>query len=90
MTQDFEQLVTGNRLRDVVPVYFTVRQGWSPSIDEADLVTPKAGDALLTASQAGPSPLPVVAPYLVEAVRESGHIRPASLRERIRAFGPSV
>ena len=90
MTQDFERLVTGNRLRDGVPVYFTVRRDWSPSIDEASLVSETGGETLLAAAQAGQAPLPVVALYLVEAVRESGHVRPTSLRERIRAFGPSV
>jgi len=90
MTQDTEQLVTGNRLRDGVPVYFTMRQDWSPSIDEASLVASDAGEALLATAQAGAPPLPVVAPYLADAVREAGHVRPSSLRERIRAFGPSV
>jgi hypothetical protein len=31
-----------------------------------------------------------VAPYLVEAVRQDGSVNPLSLRERIRAFGPTV
>ena len=91
MAQDkCEQLVTGNRLRDGVPVYLTPHRDWSPRIDEATLVRAAEGEALLAAAQAGPPPLSVVAPYLAEAVREDGHVRPASLRERIRAYGPSV
>jgi hypothetical protein len=32
----------------------------------------------------------VVAPYLVEAVAAQGRVHPVSLRERIRAFGPTI
>ncbi len=88
------QLVTGNRLRDGVPVYFAGVVGgagtWSPSIDDALLVADDEAEALLAAAQAGPPPLPAVAPALIEAAAEGGHIRPASLRERIRAYGPTV
>jgi hypothetical protein len=83
------RLVTANRLRDGVPVYRTA-DGWSPAIDDARLVPEAEAEGLLAASQAGPPPLPVVAPYVVEAVLEAGKVRPLTLRERIRAFGPTI
>jgi hypothetical protein len=82
------QLVTANRLRDGVPVYFAGPDRWSPRIDEALLVG--EGEGLLAAAQGGPPPSPVVAPYLIDAVRDQGRVQPATLRERIRAFGPTI
>jgi sulfite reductase (NADPH) hemoprotein beta-component len=84
------QLVTGNRLRDGVPIYFVGNGQWSPSIDAAQLVEDAQADALLAVSQEGAPPLPAVGSVLIEAVRENGHIKPISLRERIRAEGPTT
>jgi len=87
---DVSQLVTANRLRDGVPVYRTVDGGWSPAIDDARLVSVDESEALLAQSQSGPPPLPVVAPYLIEARCIEGKVRPLTLREAIRAFGPTI
>jgi sulfite reductase (NADPH) hemoprotein beta-component len=87
---EVRQLVTGNRLRDGVPVYFAGPGGWSPALAEARHVAPKDAPALLAEAQAGDGPSPVIAPYLIEAVAADGGLRPVSLRERIRAFGPTV
>lgn len=85
------QLLTGNRLRDGAAIYFTAAGSWSPSIDDARLVPDAAGKDLLAAAQEGPPPLPVIGPVLIEAVREEdGRIRPVTLRERIRASGPTT
>ena len=84
------QLVTANRLRDGVPVYYAGVDRWSPVIADALLVAEAEAESLLAAAAAGPVPHPVVAPYLVEAVRQDGSVNPLSLRERIRAFGPTV
>ncbi len=86
---EVRHLVTANRLRDGVPVYRTA-DGWSPAIDDSRLVAEPAAEALLVEAQAGPKPLPVVAPYLVEVTVEQGKVRPLALRERIRAFGPTI
>jgi sulfite reductase (NADPH) hemoprotein beta-component len=84
------RLVTANRLRDGVPVYRTAKGCWATAIDAASLVPEAEADALLAESQAGPPPLPVVAPYIIEAVREGPKIEPVALREQIRATGPTV
>jgi hypothetical protein len=82
-------LVTANRLRDGVPVYRT-GDGWSKDIADARLVAEAEAEALLAEALAGPKPLPVVAPYLIEAADEGGQVRPVTLRERIRATGPTI
>jgi len=74
-----KRLVTANRLRDGVPVYFAGPGCWSTSIEQAALVSEAGGDALLA-----------IAPYLIEAEFAGGHVQPLSLRERIRAFGPTI
>ena len=84
------RLVTGNRLRDGVPVYFAGAGEWSRDIAAARRVETAAGDALLAEATAGPRPHPVVAPYLIDARIEDGRVRPATLREEIRAFGPTT
>jgi hypothetical protein len=84
------QVVTANRLRDGVPVYFVGDGHWSLVVAEAQHVAASAAESLLAAAQGGPPPHPVVAPYLIDAVAEDGNLRPLSLRERIRAYGPTV
>ncbi len=85
--------VTGNRLRDGVPVYFTAAATWSPAIDDAASVVTSAAEALLREAEsrsAAGSPNAVIAPYLIEVVAATGRLEPVTLRERIRAFGPTV
>jgi hypothetical protein len=84
------QLATGNRLWDGVVIYFTASGTWSPAIDDALLVKDDAADALLAKAQQGPSPLPVIGAALIEAEREDGRVHPVTLRERIRATGPTT
>ncbi|HUH83491.1 MAG TPA: DUF2849 domain-containing protein [Stellaceae bacterium] len=84
------RIVTGNRLRDGVPVYFAGDGRWSSVVAEARHVAAAEADALLAEAQAGVPPHPVVAPYLIEAVLRDHHPHPLSLREEIRAFGPTV
>jgi hypothetical protein len=87
---DTRRIVTGNRLRDGIPVYFAGRGRWSSAVAEAQHVAAEAADALLAEAQAGVPPHPVVAPYLIEAVLRDGRPYPVGLREEIRAFGPTV
>ncbi|MGH7091619.1 MAG: DUF2849 domain-containing protein [Stellaceae bacterium] len=84
-----QHLVTANRLRDGAVVYRTA-DGWSPEITRSHVVSASEAEALLAAAIAGPKPLQVVTPYLIEAVVEAGAVQPLTLRERIRAGGPSV
>ena len=84
------KVVTGNRLRDGIPIYFTGAGRWSPDVNDALHVEAAGADGLLADALAGPRPHPIVAPYLIDTVAADGAIRPTTLRERIRAFGPTV
>jgi sulfite reductase (NADPH) hemoprotein beta-component len=84
------QIVTGNRLRDGVVIYFAGAGEWSPAIDKALAAEGDHANALLAEAQAGLPPLPAVGPVLIEVTREGDHLRPVSLRERIRATGPTT
>jgi hypothetical protein len=83
-------LVTGNRLTDGAVVYFAGGGSWARDIATAKLVDAEAGTALLAEAQAGKPPLPAVGAELIEAIRDGDRVVPLTLRERIRAFGPTV
>jgi hypothetical protein len=84
------RLVTANRLQDGVPIYFAGGGRWSPAIDQAVHVAAAAADALLAEAQAGPPPHPAIGACLIDAALVAGRLRPLSLREQIRAFGPTT
>jgi Protein of unknown function (DUF2849) len=84
------QIVTGNRLRDGAVIYFAGAGEWTPAIDKALAAEDDHANALLAEAQAGPPPLPAVGSVLIEVTREGDHLSPVSLRERIRATGPTT
>ena len=84
------RLVTGNRLRDGRVIYFAGAGIWTPTIAEARLVEERDGAALLAEAQAGPPPHPAIAPTLIEATRDGERVVPVTLRERVRAGGPTI
>ncbi|MBU6506855.1 MAG: DUF2849 domain-containing protein [Alphaproteobacteria bacterium] len=84
------RLVTGNRLRDGKVIYFVGAGVWTPLIAEARLVEEWDGAALLAEAQAGPPPHPAIAPTLIEATRDGERVVPVTLRDRIRAGGPTI
>ncbi len=90
MAENAQKLVTGNRLRDGVPVYFAGSGRWSPAVDDAILVEAASADALLAEAQKGEKPLPAVGAELIEAVRQGSRVVPVTLREKIRATGPTT
>ncbi len=90
MAESAQKLATGNRLRDGVPVYFAGAGTWSPKVNDAVLVEAGAAEDLLEEAQRGEKPLPAVGVELIEAVREGTRVVPVTLREKIRAFGPTT
>lgn len=80
------QVVTANRVRDGVPVYFAGGDRWSPKIADATLLADSA--ELLSEAQA--QPLVAIAPYVIEVKVSENGPKPLSLREEIRAFGPTA
>lgn len=84
------RVVTANRLRDGVPIYFAGDGRWSPAIAAAAHVGADAAEVLLAEAQAGAPPHPAIGAYLIEAALVDGTLRPLGLREQIRAFGPTT
>jgi hypothetical protein len=82
------QAVTGNRLRDGVPIYFAGNGTWSAVIGDA-IVAPDGGPLLAEASK-GPLPLEAVGPYVIDVTVADGVVKPIGLKEQIRAFGPTA
>ncbi len=80
--------VTANRLSDGVPIYFAGDATWSPKI--ADAVTDSDGEALLARSAAGTAPIATIGRLAIDVTLVDGVIRPNSLKERIRASGPTA
>ena len=79
-------ILTGNDLGSGAVTWWD-GQGWSPDVDEAVDVGP-AADEILGREQ---SARRVNAAYAIEATREAdGRVRPAHIKERIRALGPTV
>ena len=84
--------VTANRLADGAVVYLADDGEWTERIDGARVADGKDATAALLADAERDSALcRVVTPYLIDVSREAnGALRPATYRERIRAFGPSI
>lgn len=83
--------VTANRLLDGEPVYLTAANAWSDVITDAAIADGKEdGAKLLEQAQAGVVDQIVVNPYLFDVDGEDGEAKPLSVREQIRAAGPTV
>jgi hypothetical protein len=85
------QAVTANRLKDGAVVFLAADGEWYERIDvAATAANPAALDRLLQLAAQSAAVQFVVEPYAIDVTDETGVVRPVSLRERIRAFGPTV
>lgn len=85
------EILTANRLSDGDVVYRTAAGDWVAEVDAAELIEDAAQLAVAAAAakaDVAASKVLDVAPIAVEVT--DGHIVPKRLRERIRAFGPTV
>jgi hypothetical protein len=83
--------ITAWRLRDGEVVFRRADGSWAERFAEAEVLLAKdAADAALAGSAADVKARVVVNPYLFEVAEEDGHAAPKSVRERIRAQGPTV
>ena len=84
------QILTANRLTDGAVIYLTAAGTWATNIVRSVVAREeKAAAALLARGQRDAEAAIVVAPYLIAAIEGADGPRAASLRERIRAEGPS-
>lgn len=80
-------VVTANHLRTGAVLFRTPR-GWSEAIKDAAVAgSPEAAEAILDQAKADPIALDAM---LIEVTQDRGAITPVSLRERIRATGPTA
>lgn len=84
------KILTANRLSDGEAVWFATSGIWAETIDAAETVADKAGEARLEAiGKAGLDNNQVVDVNLIDVELVGGAIQPLRLREVIRAAGPS-
>ncbi|MEM9312941.1 MAG: DUF2849 domain-containing protein [Pseudomonadota bacterium] len=80
------RVLTGNDLKTGDVIWWS-GQGWSRHVDEAVDVGDQ-GEQILAAEEAARR---VNVPYIIEATREAdGSVRPAHIKDRVRALGPTV
>ena len=85
------QMIIANRLTDGRVVFMNERDGWVNEIANGELLHGQqdAAQRLLEAQRAVEENR-VVDPYIIDVQTANGRPRPVLVRERIRAFGPSV
>jgi len=83
--------LTANRLLDGEPVYMTGDHGWSEVLEDAVIADGKdEGEKLLTVAAQAVTDRLVVNPYLFDVDADGDKPKPISVREQIRAAGPTV
>jgi Protein of unknown function (DUF2849) len=79
------KLLTGNELGSGAVTWWT-GSGWSIHVEDAVGVG-EQGEAILHAEEGARR---VNAPYVIDAIDSPGGPRPAHIKDRVRAFGPTV
>ena len=79
------KILTGNDLKSGAVVWWD-GSGWSLHVEDA-VDAGEQADAVLATEQAARR---VNAAYAIDGAREAGTIRPAHIKDRIRALGPTV
>lgn len=86
-----QEIVTANRLNDGAVVYLAAEGDWSERLADAVVVEgDAAAKALLDNAAVAVAAQIVVAPYRADVALESGRLVPRTMKERIRARGPSI
>ena len=85
------QMIIANRLRDGVVVFLAPGEGWEPAIAAGTLID-NEGDAvtLMAVAKRHEGDCRVIDPQLIDVEIQDGQPRPTTIREAIRAFGPTV
>jgi sulfite reductase (NADPH) hemoprotein beta-component len=84
------QIVTANRLGDGRVVYRDPTGRWSESVAAAAVLDAEAAARALTAAEDDVAARRIVAPYAVDVVMTGGTPTPRTMREKIRAAGPTT
>jgi hypothetical protein len=85
------QVITANRLSDGRVVFLAEGGHWVEAVGRSRVAESEDSAAALTAlAERAVAEREVVAPYLIEVVREGKRLLPRRYREVIRALGPST
>ena len=85
------QVFTANRLSDGVVVFLSGDERWLEAPDATGVIDASAMETkMMAVAEAAEAAAIVIDPYQITVTDENGEIRPVSLRERIRAYGPST
>ena len=85
------QVITANRLRDGIVVFFGAGSTWVETIGAACVFdTAEAAEAGLAETRKSEADNLVLDVYAVEVAVRNGAVRPVRLREAIRASGPTI
>lgn len=79
------KILTGNDLKSGAVIWWT-GEGWSLHVDDAVDVGDQ-GPALIGREEAAQN---VFAAYVIDGVKTDEGVRPAHIKDRIRALGPTV
>ena len=85
------QAVTANRPSDGEVMYWAADNRWAERFIDADIADgAEAAGALLARAMPADFEAHVLEPYLFEVLEDGKFYKPASVRETIRAAGPTV
>ena len=85
------EMITANRLADGKVVYLDAQDGWAEDFRRGLVLEDVAArKAALLRGEASAGANVVVEPYAIELEMRAGHLAPRTLRERIRAEGPTI
>ena len=85
------QVLTANRLSDGEVVYLDADDGWVESLDGALLLANAAeGEGALAKGVQAETEQKVVHAYLFDVSGQGAGLKPAKMREIIRAAGPTI
>ena len=88
---EMQQVITANRLRDGIVVFVAPENRWVEQLAEAAIfVSVDASAAALRSAQKDELSNAVLDVYAIDVLERGGIVRPAKLREAIRAQGPTV
>jgi hypothetical protein len=85
------KMIIASRLRDGLVAFMDAAGDWVVSIDSGLLIEDEAeAERLLAVAGEHVAANRIVDPYPIDVTVEAGRRRPSSIREAIRAFGPTV
>jgi hypothetical protein len=86
-----QRVLSANRLRDGIIVYLGPHEDWVTGIDDAALFTTEAASEAATArARHALAANEIVDPIMVEVTQDGDERRATTLRNAIRALGPTV